>query len=79
MKKLLTNKYNLKNLGKVKIIIRWQVTRDMAASIMKINQSSFVRDLIIEEKLTDYNANIIPMKAKSVIKISDPKDYNETY
>lgn len=37
IKKLLANKYNMKNLGKVKIIIKWQVTRDKVMHIIKID------------------------------------------
>lgn len=32
-------------------------------STMKIDQSAFIRDLVIEEGLTDCNAPVIPMKA----------------
>lgn len=44
---------------------------------MKIDQSVFVQDLVIKEQLTDYNANVIPMKTSSSIDISDLKDYEE--
>lgn len=78
IKKLLARKYDMKDLGKVKTIIGWQVIRDMAARIMKINQSAFIRDLIIEEGLTECNANVIPMKARSFIEMPEPNDYDET-
>lgn len=44
---------------------------------MKIHQSVFIRDLIIEKKLTNYNANVIPMKTGLSIKMSDPKDHKK--
>lgn len=47
LKKLLAIKYNIKNLDKVKTIIEWQVIRDIATWIMKINHSAFIRDLVI--------------------------------
>lgn len=50
----------------------------MVADIMKIDQSIFVRDLIIKEKFTDCNANVISIKAGSAIKISDLENYNKT-
>ena len=78
VKKLLTNEYNMKDLREVKMITKWQVTRDMVADTIKIVQSAFIRYLVIEERLTDYNANVIPMKAGSAIEMPDPEDYNET-
>lgn len=45
---------------------------------MKIYQSAFVKNLVIKKRLTNCNANIIPMKAGSSIKMIDPKDSNKT-
>lgn len=78
IKKLLAKEYNMKNLGKVKIIIAWQVTRDIVAHIMKIDQSALIRDLVIKKRLTKYNVNVILIKARSSIKMLEPNDYNET-
>lgn len=44
---------------------------------MKIDQSAFIRDLVIEEGLTECNANVIPMKAGSAIEMSEPKNYED--
>ena len=77
MKKLLAIKYNIKDLGKVKIIIKWQITRVKAVGIMKFNQMTFVRDLVIKKRFIDYNANIILIKTRSVFKILDLKNYDE--
>lgn len=77
LKEFLTKKYDTKNLGKIKTIIRWQINRNAIIGTIKIDQSVFIRDLVIEKKLTDYNANIISMKVRSLIKIGDPKDYKE--
>ena len=60
------------------MIIGWQITRDAATHTMKIDQSAFIRDLVIEEGLTECNANVIPMKAGSAIEMLDPDDYDET-
>ena len=77
LKQSLAGEYDTKDLGEVKTIIRWQIERDTAASTMKIHQSEFIRDLVIEEGLTDCNANVIPMKAGSSIEMSDPENYEE--
>lgn len=45
---------------------------------MKIYQSAFVWDLVIEEKLTNYNANVIPIKVGLSIKMTNLENYNET-
>lgn len=37
MKKSLIIEYNMKNLGEVKTIIRWQMTRDIVMRTMKID------------------------------------------
>lgn len=44
---------------------------------MKIDQSAFIRDLVFEKKLINCNANVIPIKAGSLIEMGDPKDYEE--
>lgn len=74
---MLTNKYNIKDLGKVKTIIGWQIIRDIAASTMKIDQSAFVKDFVIKKNSQIALPNIIPIKTGSAMKMSDPKDYNE--
>lgn len=66
----------MNNLGKIKMIIKWQVTRNIAVSSIKIDQSVFVRDLIIKKKLIAYNVNIILIKPKSTNKMLDLKYYN---
>lgn len=78
VKKLLATECDMKDLGEVKTIIGWQVTRDMVADTIKIDQSAFVRDLVIKKGLTDCNANVILMKAGSVIEMVDSANYDET-
>ena len=77
LKQSLAGEYDTKDLGEVKTIIGWQIERDTAANMMKIHQSAFIRDLVIKEGLTNYNANVIPIKAGSSIEMSEPEDYKE--
>lgn len=77
LKKSLLKEYNTKDLGKVKIIIGWRIDWDIALGIIKISQSAFIWDLVIEEGLTECNANVIPMKAGSTIEMMEPEDYEE--
>ena len=62
LKELLAKEYEMKDLGEVKTIIGWQITRDTATGTMKLDQSAFIRDLVIEEGPTDCNAKVIPVK-----------------
>lgn len=39
---------------------------------------AFIRDLLIEEKFKNCNANVILMKTGSFIKMTDPENYKET-
>lgn len=77
LKSGISNEYNVKNLGEVCTIIRWQVTRNHVAETLKIDQSSFMRDLIKSEIMTNYNSVYILMKTGCFIKISEPGDYEE--
>lgn len=78
IKECLKNEYNVKDLGEVKTIIGWQVTRNWDVGTLKIDQSAFIRDLLEEENLTDCNAVNIPMKAGSFIEMLEDDDYEET-
>lgn len=78
LKKLLDEKYKMKNIGEVKTLISWQITKDPAAHTMKINQSAFIKDFVIKEGLTNCNANVISMKTRSAIEINNSEDYKET-
>ena len=77
LKQFLARKYDTKDLGKIKAIIDWQIKRDTAASTIKIHQSAFISDLVIEKGLINCNANVIPIKAGLSIKMSDPENYEE--
>lgn len=54
------------------------MTRDTVAYTIKIDQSAFIKNLVIEKRLIKYNSNIIPIKTGSTIEITDPENYEET-
>lgn len=64
LKNKLGTKYKIKNLSKAKTIIGWQITRDTSLHMMKINQSAFIRNRVINEELTNYNTNVILIKSR---------------
>lgn len=78
LKECLAKEYNTKDLGEIKTIIGWQFSQDTALGTIKIDQSAFIRDFVIEECLTECNANVIPMKAGSAIDMGESEDYKET-
>lgn len=45
--------------------------------IIKIDHLAFIRDLIIRERLTDCNLNVILMQTRLLIEIEDPKNYTK--
>lgn len=67
----------MKDLGKVKTIIKWQITRDLVLGIIKIDQVIFIRNLVIEEDFINCNTTVILMKTNSVIDMLDVNDYKE--
>ena len=73
----LANEYEVKDLGEARTIIGWNITRDLAKKTLKVDQSSFIRDLLEEEGLTDCNAPNIPMKAGSFIEMTETNGYEE--
>lgn len=77
LKDMLAKRYEIKDLGKVKTIIGWQITRNAATHMMKIDQSAFIKKLVFKEKLTKCNANIIPIKAGSAIEVLNPDNYDK--
>lgn len=78
IKKNLKREYNVKDLGEVKIIVDWQVTRNWDSAILKIDQSAFIRDLLEKKNLADYNSVNILIKAGSVIEMKEVDNYKET-
>lgn len=42
LKKVLGQKYNIKDLGEVQTIIRWQIIENPTTHILKIDQEAFV-------------------------------------
>lgn len=51
LKKLLGQKYKMRDFKKIKIIISQQITTNLVVRTMKIDQSVFIKDFIIEKGL----------------------------
>lgn len=68
----------MKNMGDMKTIIAWLVTRDLGTRILKICQSAYIKNFLEEENFTNCNAPTIPIKAGLTIEMNKPDDYNKT-
>lgn len=68
----------MKDLEKVKTIIRWQITRDPVLGIIKIDQSAVIKYLVIEDNLTNCNATDIPLKIGVATDMLNTNDYEKT-
>ena len=68
---------NVKNLRKVKIIIRCQVTTDLDIKTLKINQSVFIYEFFESENMIDCNFVNISIKTKYIIDIQEPRNYKK--
>lgn len=44
---------------------------------MKISQSAFIQDFVIEKRLIEYNTNMILMKTDSTIEMTKLKNYKK--
>lgn len=75
LKQILSRKYDMKNLKKVKTIISWQVKRDLGIRKFKIYQSVFIKNLVNKKNLINCNSPTIPIKAKSTIEMSKLNNY----
>lgn len=78
LKKLLAKEYKMKDFKKVNTIIGWQFIRETIARIIKINQTACIRNQIINKGFIEYNANVISIKARLAIKMTDLADYKKT-
>ena len=50
LKDQLMNEFNMKDLGEAKKIIRWEITQDLKASTLKIDQKRYIKDLLESKK-----------------------------
>ena len=77
LKQNLSKEYDMKDLEEVKIIIGWQITRDLFIKTIRVSSSPYIRDLLKEENFTNCNALTTLMKASSFIKINKSDDYDK--
>lgn len=69
IKECFKNKYIIKNLRKAKTIIEWQIMPNLDVSILKIDYSAFIYNLLKEKNLTNYKFKNILINARNFIEI----------
>lgn len=60
----------MNDLSKAKTITGWEITRDMEAGMLKIDQKRFISDFLKAERITSYYAIVLSIKAGSFITIN---------
>jgi hypothetical protein len=63
----LNREFRMKDLGEVRLITGWIVTRDPAQRILTVDQSTYILGLLIEYGLQDCKASKTPMQKWSTI------------
>ena len=75
LKDQLMNEFNMKDLGEAKKIIGWEITRDLKAGTLKIDQKRYIQDLLESEEMNSYHPNVPPVKAGSTLFLDQVGDY----
>lgn len=66
----------MKDLGKAKTIIRWEITKDIEAKTLKIYQKKYIRDFLEAKEITSYYITVSSIKTRSFISMDQADDDN---
>lgn len=77
VKKVVLNKYNIKNLKKIKPIIRFQLIKGYKVKILNINQLAFKYNFIKNKNIINYNIIIILMNVNFYINLQKTNNYKK--
>ncbi len=61
VKEQLFDEFTIKDLGEAKVIIEWEITKDLEAKILKIDQKVYIRDLLESEGMSSCHPTILPI------------------
>lgn len=53
----------MKDLGKAKKIIGWEITQNLVTGTLNINQKGYIQNLLEFKEMTFYYPTILPVKA----------------
>ena len=68
----------MKDLGKAKKIIGWEITPDLKAGTLKINQKRYIRDLLESKGITSCHPIVLPIKVGSTLFLDQVGDHQQT-
>ena len=66
----------MKDLGKAKTIIGWEIIKDIEAGTLKSDQKRYIRDLLEAKEITSYHSTIPHIKAGSFISMDQAGNEN---
>lgn len=67
--------FNMKDQGKAKTIMGWEITRDFHAETLKINQKSYICNVLEAEEMSLCHPTVFPMKAGSTLFLDQAGDH----
>ena len=67
----------MKDLGEAKKIIGWDITRDLKADTLKIDQKRYIQDLLESKGMTSYHSTVLPVKAGSTLFLDQAGDHQQ--
>ena len=77
LKDQLMNEFNMKHLGEAKKIIGWEITRDLKAGTLKIDQKRYIRDLLESKGMTSCHSTVLLVKAGSTLFLDQAGDHQQ--
>lgn len=75
IKKNLKKEYKIKDLEKTRMIIKWQIIRNISS--IKIDQLVFICNLVKDKSIQDCNPITTPIKASNFIKMQRENNYKK--
>lgn len=67
--------FNIKDLGKVKTIIKWEITQDFQAGIFKVDKKSYIHNLLEAKRKCLYHQTVFLIKIGYVFFLNQAEDY----
>ena len=77
LKDQLMKEFSMMDLGKAKTIIEWEITQDLTARTLKIDQKEYIRDFLESEGITSCHPTVFPVKAGSSLFLDQREDYQQ--
>ena len=70
--------FSIKDLGEAKTIIGWEIEQDLQARILKINQKSYIYNLLEAKKMSSCHPIVFPIKVGFTLLLNQARDYDQS-